>query len=213
MERHIAWDIGIAGVATLLAKDLGVHLIAQRYSRLVIDCNRPFKSSSSVPLFSEATEIPGNGGLTREQITARQQAIFVPYHARIAQALDARKACGLPTILVSLHSFTPIYAGIARPWHIGMLYQYDDRLPHMLRDKLRAEGDLVVGDNEPYAVSETTDYTIPVHGEKRGLMHTGIEIRQDLIMDQAGQHEWAERLGRILREVEETLHAKKLMPA
>jgi predicted N-formylglutamate amidohydrolase len=83
----------------------------------------------------------------------------------------------------------------------------------MLRDKLRAEGDLVVGDNEPYAVSETTDYTIPVHGEKRGLMHTGIEIRQDLIMDQAGQHEWAERLGRILREAEETLHAKKLMPA
>jgi predicted N-formylglutamate amidohydrolase len=213
MERHIAWDIGIAGVATLLAKDLGVHLIAQRYSRLVIDCNRPFKSSGSVPLFSEATEIPGNGGLTREQITARQQAIFAPYHARIAQALDARKACGLPTILVSLHSFTPIYAGIARPWHIGMLYHYDDRLPRMLRDKLRAEGDLVVGDNEPYAVSETTDYTIPVHGEKRGLMHTGIEIRQDLITDQAGQHEWAERLGRILREVEETLHTKKLMPA
>jgi predicted N-formylglutamate amidohydrolase len=213
LERHIAWDIGIAGVATLLAKDLGVHLIAQRYSRLVIDCNRPFKSSGSVPPFSEATEIPGNGGLTREQITARQQAIFAPYHTRIAQALDARKACGLPTILVSLHSFTPIYAGIARPWHIGMLYHYDDRLPHMLRDKLRAEGDLVVGDNEPYAVSETTDYTIPVHGEKRGLMHTGIEIRQDLIMDQAGQHEWAERLGRILREAEETLHAKKLMPA
>ncbi len=213
LERHIAWDIGIAGVATLLAKDLGVHLIAQRYSRLVIDCNRPFKSSGSVPLISEATEIPGNGGLTREQITARQQAVFAPYHARIAQALDARKACGLPTILVSLHSFTPIYAGIARPWHIGMLYHYDDRLPHMLRDKLRAEGDLVVGDNEPYAVSETTDYTIPVHGEKRGLLHTGIEIRQDLIMDQAGQHEWAERLGRILREVEETLHAKKLMPA
>jgi predicted N-formylglutamate amidohydrolase len=196
----------------VLARELGVHLIAQRYSRLVIDCNRPFKSPGSVPWLSEATEIPGNSGLTRDQIAARQQAIFVPYHARIAEALDARKACGLPTILVSLHSFTPIYAGIARPWHIGTLYHYDDRLPRMLRDKLRAEGDLVVGDNEPYAVSDTTDYTIPVHGEKRGLMHTGIEIRQDLIMDQAGQHEWAERLSRILREVEETLHAKKLMP-
>jgi predicted N-formylglutamate amidohydrolase len=212
LERHIAWDIGIAGVATLLTKELGVHLIAQRYSRLVIDCNRPFKSPGSVPLISEATEIPGNGGATREQITARQQAIFAPYHARIAEALDARKACGQPTILVALHSFTPVYAGIARPWHIGTLYHYDDRLARMLRDKLRAEGDLVVGDNEPYAVSDTTDYTIPVHGEKRGLMHTGIEIRQDLIMDQAGQHEWAERLARILREVEETLHAKKLMP-
>lgn len=213
MERHIAWDIGIAGVATLLAKEMDVHLIAQRYSRLVIDCNRPFESAGSIPLISEATEIPGNGGLDAAQAAARRQAIFVPYHTRIAQALDARKARGLPTILVSLHSFTPVYAGIARPWHIGTLYHRDDRLPHLLRDKLRLEGDLVVGDNEPYAVSDTTDYTIPVHGERRGLMHTGIEIRQDLIGDQSGQHQWAERLARILREIEEELHARKLMPA
>lgn len=213
MERHIAWDIGIAGVATLLAKEMDVHLIAQRYSRLVIDCNRPFESAGSIPLISEATEIPGNGGLDAAQAAARRQAIFVPYHNRIAQALDARKARGLPTILVSLHSFTPVYAGIARPWHIGTLYHRDDRLPHLLRDKLRLEGDLVVGDNEPYAVSDTTDYTIPVHGERRGLMHTGIEIRQDLIGDQSGQHQWAERLARILREIEEELHARKLMPA
>lgn len=213
MERHIAWDIGIAGVATLLAKEMGVHLIAQRYSRLVIDCNRPFESPGSIPLISEATEIPGNGGLDAAQVSARQQAIFAPYHGRIAQALDERKAQRLPTILVSLHSFTPVYAGIARPWHIGTLYHRDDRLPHLLRDKLRLEGDLVVGDNEPYAVSDATDYTIPVHGEKRGLMHTGIEIRQDLIGDQSGQQQWAERLARILREIEEGLHAKKLMPA
>lgn len=212
-ERHIAWDIGIAGVATLLAKELGVHLIAQRYSRLVIDCNRPFSSPGSIPLISEATEIPGNGGLTKEQIAARQQAVFAPYHARIVQALDQRKANGLPTILVSLHSFTPVYAGIARPWHVGTLYHRDGRLPHMLRDLLRKDGDLVVGDNEPYAVSDATDYTIPVHAEQRGLLHTGIEIRQDLITDQAGQHEWAERLARLLREIEDTLHADRLMPA
>jgi predicted N-formylglutamate amidohydrolase len=213
MERHIAWDIGIAGVATLLAKEMGVHLIAQRYSRLVIDCNRPFESPGSIPLISEATEIPGNGGLDAAQVSARQQAIFAPYHGRIAQALDARKAQGLPTILVSLHSFTPVYAGIARPWHIGTLYHRDDRLPHLLRDKLRLEGDLVVGDNEPYAVSDATDYTIPVHGEQRGLMNTGIEIRQDLIGDPSGQQQWAERLARLLREIEEGLHARKLMPA
>ena len=213
MERHIAWDIGIAGVATLLAKDMDVHLIAQRYSRLVIDCNRPFDSPGSIPLISEATEIPGNGGLNHEQVNARRQAVFTPYHARIAQALDHRKAQGLPTILVSLHSFTPVYAGIARPWHIGTLYNRDARLPHLLRDMLRKEGDLVVGDNEPYAVSEATDYTIPVHGERRNLMNTGIEIRQDLIADQSGQHQWAERLARLFREIEETLHARKLMPA
>ena len=213
LERHIAWDLGIAEVATWLAKEMDVHLIAQRYSRLVIDCNRPFDSPGSIPLISEATEIPGNGGLTREQVAERQRAVFLPYHTRIAQALDARKASGLPTIVVSLHSFTPVYAGIARPWHIGTLYNRDGRLPHLLRDKLRHEGDLVVGDNEPYAVSDATDYTIPVHAEKRGLMNTGIEIRQDLISDQSGQHQWAERLSRLLREIEEGLHAKKLMPA
>lgn len=102
-----------------------MHLIAQRYSRLVIDCNRPFDSPGSIPLISEATEIPGNGGLTREQVAERQRAVFLPYHTRIAQALDARKASGLPTIVVSLHSFTPVYAGIARPWHIGTLYNRD----------------------------------------------------------------------------------------
>jgi len=212
LERHIAWDIGIAGVATRLAKDMDVHLIAQRYSRLVIDCNRPFDSPGSIPLLSEATEIPGNAGLTDEQIAARQRTIFAPYHARITQALDARKARGQPTILVALHSFTPVYAGIARPWHIGTLYHRDERLPHLLRDLLRKDGDLVVGDNEPYAVSDATDYTIPVHGEQRGLMNTGIEIRQDLIADESGQQQWAERLARLFREIEDMLHARKLMP-
>lgn len=211
MERHIAWDIGIAGVATMLAREMGVHLIAQRYSRLVIDCNRPFTSPGSIPLISEATEIPGNGGLTRDQIEARQRAIFLPYHSRIEHALDARKARGQPTILISLHSFTPVYAGIARPWHIGTLYHRHTHLPHLLRDALRAEGDLVVGDNEPYAVSDATDYTIPVHAEGRGIINTGIEIRQDLIADLAGQQQWAERLARIFGALLETLHTDKLI--
>lgn len=213
LTRHIAWDIGIAGVAERLAADLDVHLIAQRYSRLVIDCNRPFAAASSIPQISEATEIPGNGGLNRDEVEARQDAIFAPYHARIAQVLDARKARGQPTILVSLHSFTPVYAGVARPWHIGTLYQHDSRLPPLLLELFRAEGDLVVGNNEPYAVSDQTDYTIPVHAERRGLINSGIEIRQDLIADESGQKQWAERLRRILRAVEERLHAGKLLTA
>ena len=112
--------------------------------------------------------------------------------------IDQRCADKRPTLLVSLHSFTPVYAGIARPWHIGTLYQRDKTLPPLLLQALRAEGDLVVGDNEPYAVSDDTDYTIPVHGEARGLINTGIEIRQDLIADESGQQQWAERLARIL---------------
>ena len=114
-------------------------------------------------------------------------------------------------MLVSLHSFTPVYAGVARPWHIGTLYQRDTRLPPLLLKLLRAEPDLVVGDNEPYAVSDETDYTIPVHGEKRGLMNTGIEIRQDLIIDLAGQMQWADRLARIFGDVEATLREKGLI--
>ena len=211
LERHIAWDIGIAGVANALAEHLDAHLIAQRYSRLVIDCNRPPCAASSIPRLSEATDIPGNEGLARDAAEARRQAVFDPYHRRIAEVIEHRLRENVPTVLVSLHSFTPVYEGTARPWHIGTLYNRDTRLPPLLLRLLRAEPDLVVGDNEPYAVSDATDYTIPVHGEARGLMNTGIEIRQDLIADRAGQQQWADRLARVLCEVETTLRAQRLL--
>lgn len=210
LTRHIAWDIGIAGVAERLARMLDAHLIAQRYSRLVIDCNRPPGVASSIPVISEATAIPGNEGLSQEEKDTRRREIFDPYHARINAAIDARVHAKRPTVLVALHSFTPVYAGVARPWHIGTLYHRDTILPRLLLRHLRAEGDLVVGDNEPYAVSDLTDYGIPVHGEARGLINTGIEIRQDLITDQAGQQAWAERLARIFREIETELTAEGL---
>jgi predicted N-formylglutamate amidohydrolase len=211
LTRHIAWDPGIAGVADALSKLLDAHLIAQRYSRLVIDCNRPPGAPSSIPRISEATVIPGNEGLARDAIEARREAIFDPYHRRIREAIEERLRDSIPTVLVSLHSFTPIYAGIARPWHIGTLYHRDTRLPPLLLKLLRAEPGLVVGDNEPYAVSDETDYTIPVHGEARGLMNSGIEIRQDLLADQAGQREWADRLARILAGIEVVLRAQGLI--
>lgn len=205
--RHIAYDIGIASVAEAVSDALGAHLIAQRYSRLVIDCNRPLSAASSIPPISEATTIPGNQGLTQQAAFERQQRIFAPYHHAITEALDQRAKTQRPTILVSLHSFTPIYAGVARPWHIGTLYNRDHRLPTAMLRELRSEAALVIGDNQPYAVSDMTDYTIPVHGERRGLINTGIEIRQDLITDDNGQREWAERLVRILRKLESELLA------
>jgi predicted N-formylglutamate amidohydrolase len=211
LRRHIAWDIGIAGVASALSKQLDAHLIAQRYSRLVIDCNRPPHAASSIPRISESTVIPGNEGLTREAAEMRKREVFDPYHCRIRETIDDRLRQGIPTILVALHSFTPVYAGIARPWHIGTLYQSDTRLPALLLARLRAQADLVVGDNQPYAVTNETDYTIPVHGEARGLMNTGIEIRQDLIEEQAGEREWAERLANILGEIESELRARRML--
>jgi predicted N-formylglutamate amidohydrolase len=211
LTRHIAWDIGIAGVAELLSKHLDAHLIVQRYSRLVIDCNRPLEAASSIPRISEATTIPLNEGLSRQAAAIRKREIFDPYHQRIDEIIDQRLRDNRPTVLVALHSFTPVYAGIARPWHIGTLYHRDTQLPPLLLKLLRAEADLVVGDNEPYAVSDETDYTIPVHGEARGLVNTGIEIRQDLISNQAGQRQWAERLARILGEIEPMLRAARMI--
>jgi predicted N-formylglutamate amidohydrolase len=208
LVRHIVWDIGIAGVAERLSNFLDAHLIAQRYSRLVIDCNRPPGVLSSMPLLSEATTIPGNHGLSHQDAETRRREIFDPYHRRIGEAIERRLREKRPTILLALHSFTPIYAGVARPWHVGTLYRRDTILPPLLLSALRAEGDLVVGDNEPYAVSDTTDYTIPVHAEARGLMCSGIEIRQDLIANESGQQQWAERLARILSAVEERLRSK-----
>ncbi|MCP9625469.1 N-formylglutamate amidohydrolase [Rhodopseudomonas palustris] len=213
LTRHIAWDIGIAGVAERLSDALGAHLVAQRYSRLVIDCNRPPSAESSIPLVSEITTIPGNDGLTREQAEERRRLIFQPYHDRIDAVLDARRASGRPTVLLSLHSFTPVYHGVARPWQIGTLYHRDTVLPPLLLAELRREDGLVVGDNQPYAVADGTDYSIPVHGEARGLINSGIEIRQDQIADEAGQAAWAERLARVLTAIEPALREKAALTA
>ncbi|MBI5262690.1 MAG: N-formylglutamate amidohydrolase [Bradyrhizobium sp.] len=211
LSRHIACDIGIAGVAERLAKMLNAHLIAQRYSRLVIDCNRPPVVTSSIPLISEATAIPGNQDITPEEKDARLTEVFEPYHRRIDAVIDERARAKRATVLLALHSFTPVYDGVARPWHIGALYHRDRVLPPLLVRHLREEKDLVVGDNKPYAVTDLTDYTIPVHGEARGLSNTGIEIRQDLIADEKGQQQWAERLARAFGRIETELRAQQLL--
>jgi len=185
-RRHIAWDIGIAGVGRELSRRLDAAVILQTYSRLVIDCNRDPNVPSSIPELSESTEIPGNRGLDEAD------------HAAISAALDRRAGADRPSALVALHSFTPVFKGVSRPWHVAVLFNRDPRLAHALAELLRAEGGLMVGENEPYRVSDLTDYTVPVHGERRGLPHVEIEIRQDLITEPAGQREWAERLARLL---------------
>ena len=197
-QRHIAWDIGIGAVGRQLSQLLDATVILQTYSRLVIDCNRDPNVPSSIPEISETTEIPGNRDLGEAARQTRVAAIFRPYHNAVAAALDRRATEGRASVLVALHSFTPVFKGIARPWHVAVLFNRDPRLAHALAELLRAEGAFFVGENEPYAVSDLTDYTVPVHGERRGLPHVEIEIRQDLIAEPAGQREWAERLARLL---------------
>lgn len=207
LRRHIAWDIGVAEVGRRLSEQLDACLILNGYSRLVIDANRRPGSPQSIVTFSERTPIPGNVGLSRADADQRASELFYPYHERIVAELDARKRAGREAVLIALHSFTPSYLDNARRWHAGVLYNRDPRLGRallpLLRAELQATGErppqaLEVGDNEPYAVSDETDYSVVVHGEQRGLVHVELEIRQDLIENAAGQDEWAGRLARLL---------------
>lgn len=195
--RHIGWDIGVDGVGRRLADILPAVLIEQVYSRLVIDCNRAPGHPTSIVAHSDGTVIPHNQNLNTADVTWREQAILHPYHQRITQELDTRLAQGRAVVVVALHSFTPVMHGVVRPWHAGLLHNRDARLAHIMIDLLQAEG-LVVGDNEPYALTDTSDYTIPLHGEQRALPYIEIEIRQDLIAHPAGQAEWATLLARLL---------------
>ena len=196
MERHIAWDIGIAGVTQRLSAALNATAVFQAYSRLVIDCNRNPAWESAMPAVSEYTRIPGNEGLSESDRAARVQAIFTPYHDRIRELLDARAT--RRTLFVAMHSFTPSFKGENRDMHVGVLFNRDVRMANTMLDLLRAEGDLVVGANEPYAITDDSDYSVPTHAASRGLLHVEIEIRQDLITDDTGQIAWAERFARLL---------------
>ncbi|HET7544269.1 MAG TPA: N-formylglutamate amidohydrolase [Polyangiaceae bacterium] len=200
LNRHIAWDLGAAAVTRLLARELGAFAILQTYSRLVIDCNRPLEVPSSIPVISEHTVIPGNQNLSEAQRAERARAIFHPYHDRILSEFERRAQAAQPSVLIAMHSFTPTFKGVARSWHTGMLYNRDVRLAHALIGLLRQDPELVVGDNEPYFVSDLSDYGVVVYGEGRGIAHVEIEIRQDLLEGEAGQAEWAERFARLLPE-------------
>jgi predicted N-formylglutamate amidohydrolase len=197
-KRHIAWDIGIVGLGQILADALGAILVQQNYSRLVIDCNRPPGTATSIPEISEQTPIPGNVGLSEGAKAARAREIFWPYHERIEAELGRLRQASRAAVLISLHSFTPVFKGVTRPWHVGVLYNRDPSFAHQLMAVLTQEKDLIVGDNEPYSVNDVSDYTIPMHAERRGLHHVLIEIRQDLIADENGQRAWALKLARLL---------------
>jgi predicted N-formylglutamate amidohydrolase len=163
--------------------------------------------ASSIPGVSETTEIPANLNLSPQARAARRQEIFEPYHARIRALLDARQAAARRTVFVAMHSFTPVFKGESRAMQVGVLYNRDARLAEILLELLHAEGDLVVGDNAPYAVSDATDYGVPMHAEKRNLPHVELEIRQDLIADETGQVQWAGRLARLLRAADARLQS------
>jgi predicted N-formylglutamate amidohydrolase len=200
LATHVAWDLGVTELGRRLSARLDAFLIAHNYSRLVIDANRPPGAADSIATLSERTRIAANEGLSSGDVRRRLEEVFHPYHQRIRDELDARSAHARPTVLVALHSFAPVFMDEARRWHVGVLYGRDPRLGRLVRDGLRSNEALVVGDNEPYAVSDATDYTIVVHGEQRGIPHVELEIRQDLLAGGGDVQTWAERLGDVLEQ-------------
>jgi predicted N-formylglutamate amidohydrolase len=184
LDGHIAWDIGVAGLGARLADRLGAVFVAQRYSRLVIDCNRDPARADSICEVSDRVAIPGNVGLSAPAKAARVREIFEPYHARIAAELDGR---GGPVVVASVHSFTPVLAGEARPWRFGVLHLGNSPFSQAMLNRLRAAlGEASVGDNQPYRM-DGTDYTVPHHAVGRGLDYLELEVRQDLIGDVDGE--------------------------
>lgn len=196
--RHVAWDIGTAALARRLAGILDAPLVLSSYSRLVVDCNRPLEVAAAFCTRSENVDVPGNLGLSEAEKAARAAAFYWPYQDAVHDLVDSRIGRDVLPVLISIHSFTPVYLGRARPWHIGVHYRLDRRLAALALAALRADPTLTVGDNEPYPVALDEDYTIPVHAELRGLPYVLFEIRQDLLGHEAGIAVWADRLGSLL---------------
>jgi predicted N-formylglutamate amidohydrolase len=199
-KRHIAYDIGAESVTRGLAARLGAIALLTGYSRLLIDPNRGLDDPTLIMQLSDGAIIPGNRDIDPAERQRRIDRYYLPYHTAITREIDALIAARIRPILVSIHSFTPAWKGTPRPWHAGILWDRDGRLPHLLLDGLRADSRLTVGDNEPYHGALEGD-TLNAHGTMRGLAHALIEIRQDLIADQSGVDEWVDRLALILEPV------------
>lgn len=209
LDRHIGIDIGILGVCRALSELLDAPLVHQRYSRLVIDCNRHPQYESAFAETSDETRVPGNVGLSVADAARRITEIFMPYHAAITRQLDFRRESKRPTALIAMHSFTPHHKVLsaARPWPIAILFNRDARIANGLIDALRNEAGLNVGVNEPYKVDDESDYAVPIHGEQRGLPVVEIEIRQDLIASSQEQQKWGGLLAPILQRVVDSVLA------
>jgi predicted N-formylglutamate amidohydrolase len=197
LQTHIAWDPGAAAVARALSGLLDAPLLLSGYSRLVIDCNRPPASPDSIAERSAGIAVPGNREVTEPQRRQRIDELFTPYHRAIEALLDART--GQPTRLLSIHSFTPILDGMVRPWVVGVASRRARGFAAGLIHALRGCNLGVVGDNQPYAIDDAHDYSLPTHGERRGIDHAMVEIRQDGLREPADAWRWAEYLAAAIR--------------
>lgn len=200
--RHIAWDIGAAGLTEALSDILDAPAILSGVSRLVIDCNRQLDAIGLIPSVSDGTPVPGNAHVTASERAARIASWFRPYHDAIEEVLNRREEMAVDTLLISVHSMTASLAGTPRPWKVALSSHLDRRLTDPMLVALRQqEGDEVVGDNQPYDLDPTVDYTVPFHAIRRGWPHLQVEFRQDEVGNPAAQRDWALRFARALATV------------
>ncbi len=201
LERHIGIDVGILPVSERISDLIGAPLVYQRYSRLVVECNRKRTAPDLIAPISDGTPVPGNIGIGEAERERRIREIAEPYHQEVSVRLAASAAEGL-AVLISMHSFTPSLRSkpFARPWHVGLCYGRNDAFSRCVLAVLEAEPDLVVGRNQPYSVDVETDYSVPLYGEERGHPYVEFEIRQDLIAEAAGQQRWAAQIVDVLRK-------------
>ena len=204
LQEHIAWDIGAAAVADLISDRFDAPLVKSGYSRLVIDSNRSLSDATSIAEVSDGVPIPGNRDLDPQAAAVRADRIMTPYHAEIERLLNLERDPPFHAF-VSIHSFTPLFDGRSRPWHVGALWNRDGRITLPFMAALAARGDVVVGDNQPYSARNNFGYTVHRHGEMRGLPHLLVEIRQDLIAEAAGAVRWSGIVGDALQAAFDSL--------
>ena len=198
LESHIAWDIGAARVAELLSENLDAPLVMQRFSRLAYDCNRPPESPGAYPERAEIYDVPGNQGLSPSDKARRAEALYHPFHLALDQLIEDRMAGGREVVLVTIHSFTPVYFGKARDGHLGILHDEDRRLADAMLGVAQSGGMAQVHRNYPYGPEDGVTHTLIRHGLTRHIANVMLEIRNDLISDDTGQRQWAERIAGLL---------------
>lgn len=201
LASHIAWDPGALAVARRMAADLDATLIFQRFSRLAYDCNRPPESPAAMPEKSEIFDVPGNAGLDQAARDARTQALYLPFRDALSRLVKSRIAEGRAPVVVTIHSFTPIYFGKPRAVEIGVLHDSDSRLADAMLAAANREGDRYdVRRNEPYGPADGVTHTLREHGLANGIANVMIEVRNDLIQDEAGIRAVADYLAGLLVE-------------
>lgn len=199
LQSHIAWDIGALPLAEQLSALLDAPLVFATHSRLLLDLNRDVAAADSIVVESEDRAVPGNLTVSQTERRWRCDWLYAPFHAAVENLIDDRLRAGLATAVVSIHSFTPQFRGVVRPWHVGVISRRDRRLADRLLEAVGRDSNLVVGDNQPYAPEHGVFHSIERHAERRGLPGVMIEVRNDLISNCLGQTQWAGRLANDLK--------------